>query len=211
MSSKFWPRHERRSTLSRMLKEEGDYILPVRFDDTSVPGMSDTLFYLKAHENSPAELSAKIANRIGKPVFDGKASDVPPPRMTSPLGEAKFDYSSYNGRYVIGSGVAEFETRWSKASDTSIHIYNDPHFNSRSGNRPQRICDSRNNESIFSRLYFTRANSNYRSSCGCYATGMGFMPPSRFSISRTTLEATIAMNYISVMRFKERYGQLQII
>ena len=124
--TKFWPRHERRSALSRMLKEEGDYILPVRFDDTLVPGLPDTLFYLKAHENSPAELSAKIANRIGIPAFDGKASDVPPPRMASPLGEAKFDYSSYNGRYIIGSGVAEFETKWSKASNTSIHIYNDP-------------------------------------------------------------------------------------
>ncbi len=46
--------------------------------------------------------------------------------MTSPLGEVKFDYSSYNGHYIIGSGVAEFETRSSKASNTSIHIYNDP-------------------------------------------------------------------------------------
>ena len=37
-----------------------------------------------------------------------------------------FDYSSHNGRYAIGDGVLEFETRWSKASDTSIHLYNDP-------------------------------------------------------------------------------------
>ena len=124
--TKFWPRHERRSALSRMLKEERDNILPVRFDDTLVPGLPDTMLYLEANEYSPAELSAVIANKIGIPAFDGKASDVPPPRMASPLGEAKFDYSSYNGRYIIGSGVAEFETKWSKASNTSIHIYNDP-------------------------------------------------------------------------------------
>ena len=37
-----------------------------------------------------------------------------------------FDYSSFNGHYVIGSGVLEFETMWTKASDTSIHVYNDP-------------------------------------------------------------------------------------
>ena len=46
--------------------------------------------------------------------------------MTSPVGEVVFDYSSYNGRYVIGSGAAEFETKWSKASNRSIHVYNDP-------------------------------------------------------------------------------------
>lgn len=45
--------------------------------------------------------------------------------MTSLLGEVKFGYSSYNGRDIIGSRVAEFETRESKASNTSIHIYND--------------------------------------------------------------------------------------
>ncbi len=124
--TKVWTRYERRAALSRMVKEEREYILPVRFDSTPLPGLLDTILYLEANKYSPAELAAEIANKIGIPTFDGKASDVPPPRMTSPLGEAKFDYSSYNGRYIIGSGVAEFETKWSKASNTSIHIYNDP-------------------------------------------------------------------------------------
>ena len=46
--------------------------------------------------------------------------------MTSLTGEAVFDYSSHNGRYVIGRGTLEFETDWSKASDMEIYIYNDP-------------------------------------------------------------------------------------
>ena len=37
--SKAWPNHERRSALSRMIKEEDEYILPVRFDGTRVPGL----------------------------------------------------------------------------------------------------------------------------------------------------------------------------
>ncbi len=37
-----------------------------------------------------------------------------------------FDYSNNNGRCSIGSAALLFETAWSKASDTSIHIYNDP-------------------------------------------------------------------------------------
>ncbi len=41
-------------------------------------------------------------------------------------GRAKFDYSNNNGLYMIGEGDLAFETKWSKASDTSIHLYNDP-------------------------------------------------------------------------------------
>ena len=119
-------RHERRSALSRMLKEEKDYILPVRFDDTPVPGLPDTTLYLRASDHSPAELSAVIAQKLGISAFSGKASDVPPPRMTSTVGEVVFDYSNYNGHYVIGSRMAEFETQWSKASNRSIQVYDHP-------------------------------------------------------------------------------------
>jgi nucleoside 2-deoxyribosyltransferase len=41
-------------------------------------------------------------------------------------GVVSFDYSDNNGIFKIGEGAYEFETCWSKASDTSIHILNDP-------------------------------------------------------------------------------------
>ena len=124
--NKPWTRVERKAALSRMIREEAEYVLPVRFDDTAVPGLPDTVQYLRAIKYSPAELAALIAERLGVAPFAGKASDVPPPRMTSPVGEVVFDYSNFNGRYIIGSGTAEFETKWTKASNRSIHIYNDP-------------------------------------------------------------------------------------
>ena len=123
---KAWPRHERRSALSQMIQQESEYILPVRFDDTPVPGLPDDMIYERADKNTPAQLSALIAEKIGVPLLGGKASDVPSPRMSSPLGEVEFDYSSYNGRYSIGSARLEFETKWTKAGNTSIHTYNDP-------------------------------------------------------------------------------------
>ena len=68
-----------------------------------------------------------IVNKLGIRPFDGKASSrVPPPSMTSPTGEVAFDYGSHNGRYVIGSRMLEFETKWTKASNTTIRVYNDP-------------------------------------------------------------------------------------
>ena len=36
-----------------------------------------------------------------------------------------FDYSNNNGSYIIGDGVYQFTTKWSKASNTSIHAYSD--------------------------------------------------------------------------------------
>ena len=123
---KAWTRHERRAAFSRAVKEPGDFLLPVRFDDMPVPGLPESVAYLWANHYSPAELASLIAGKLGVKPFEGKASDAPPPRMTSPFGEVVFNYSNHNGRYVIGRGPLEFETDWSKASNVSIHVYNDP-------------------------------------------------------------------------------------
>lgn len=123
---KAWPRHERRSILSRVVQEKSESVLPVRFDDTPVPGLSNSIRYERADEHTPEELGAMIAEKIGIMPFASKASRVSPPRMASLTGEVEFDYSGYNGRYVIGRGQMEFETCWSKASDRSIYIYHDP-------------------------------------------------------------------------------------
>ena len=122
---KSWPQLERKAALRRMLREDREYVLPVRFDDTPVPGLPPTTIYEKAADYTPATLAALIAEKLGVRPYAGKASDVPPPRMTSLTGEAVFDYSSHNGRYLIGSGQLEFETEWSKADNRSIHLYND--------------------------------------------------------------------------------------
>lgn len=123
---KAWPRHERRAILSRAIQQRDEYVLPVRFDDTPVPSLSDSVSYLRADEHLPAELASMITAKLGVSPFEGKASDVPPPRMTSLVGEVVFDYSNHNGRYVIGRDNLEFETKWSKASDVRIYAINDP-------------------------------------------------------------------------------------
>ena len=40
-------------------------------------------------------------------------------------GTADFDYTNNDGKFVIGNGDYLFETRWSKGSDTRIHLYKD--------------------------------------------------------------------------------------
>ncbi|WP_440412217.1 TIR domain-containing protein [Neorhizobium petrolearium] len=41
-----WPRHELRSAQSRAFKSSVEYVLPVRLDDTPVPGLPETIGYL---------------------------------------------------------------------------------------------------------------------------------------------------------------------
>ena len=98
-----------------MILKQKEYILPVRFDDTPVDGLPGNILHKNATDHSPAEIAAMIAKKLGIQPFDGKASAVPPPRMTSLTGEAVFDYSSHDGCYTIGSGVMEFETEWTKS------------------------------------------------------------------------------------------------
>ena len=124
--AKSWTRHERRLAISRQMKDDAEYILPVRFDDAEVPGLPDTLQYLNADRYTPAQLAVEIARKIGLSPTAGKASDVPPPASSAGSGEVTFDYAAHNGRYVLGTGATLFETAWSKASDTSIHLMNDP-------------------------------------------------------------------------------------
>ena len=123
---KAWHQHERRSLLSCAVESRENYVLPVRFDNTAVLGLPASIRYIRAEDRTPEEVAAMVGEKIGIDCLQGKASDVQPPRMTAPTGEVVFDYSDHNGRYVIGSGTLEFETKWSKASNTSIHVYNDP-------------------------------------------------------------------------------------
>lgn len=52
-----WPRHERRAILTEMTQREGAYLLPVRFDDSAVPGLDEAWHYLEASKFTPTELA----------------------------------------------------------------------------------------------------------------------------------------------------------
>ena len=121
-----WAQHELDSAISRSIREKSEYILPVQFDDSKVLGLPTNIKYLDANSLSPAEIATNICHKIGINLFSTKSSDVPPPNSMDNAGEVFFDYSNNNGRYVIGNASSNFETKWSKASNRSIYILNDP-------------------------------------------------------------------------------------
>lgn len=55
-AKKLWTSHERKSAQARAFKENKEYILPVKLDDTEVPGIRETIGYLDLRTMSIDEL-----------------------------------------------------------------------------------------------------------------------------------------------------------
>lgn len=64
-ADKVWPTHERRSAQSRALKENREYILPAKFDDTKLPGEGDLISFIDLRKTSPEKLAELIEKKLG--------------------------------------------------------------------------------------------------------------------------------------------------
>ncbi len=60
-----WTRLERRSALARALDETNPYVLPVRLDDSEVPGLSPTIGFVDARQIRAPRLAQLIVQRLG--------------------------------------------------------------------------------------------------------------------------------------------------
>jgi hypothetical protein len=60
-----WTNHERKSAQARALKEHEEYVLPVRFDETPIPGLRDTVGYIDLRDTSPQELAELVVEKLG--------------------------------------------------------------------------------------------------------------------------------------------------
>ena len=65
-ADKMWPNLERRSAQARDISGAGDYILPVKFDDTEIPGLLPTVYYQDARKKSPEQIAGLFAQKIGQ-------------------------------------------------------------------------------------------------------------------------------------------------
>ena len=63
---KAWPNHERQHAQERALVANEEYILPARFDDTEVPGMTTTVGYQDLRRTAPDELVKLVIAKLGR-------------------------------------------------------------------------------------------------------------------------------------------------
>jgi TIR domain len=64
---KVWTTHERKSAQARALRENEEYILPVRFDDTEIPGIRSTVGYIDARQTTAEQLVDLVLQKVGQP------------------------------------------------------------------------------------------------------------------------------------------------
>ncbi len=62
---KNWTNHELQSAQSRALRQRSEYILPIRLDDSSLPGIPDTVAYMDAAEMRPTEIAELLITKFG--------------------------------------------------------------------------------------------------------------------------------------------------
>jgi hypothetical protein len=55
-AAKMWPKFERQTIIARQV-ESGEYVLPVRFDKTDIPGLNPNIVYQDASELTPKQLA----------------------------------------------------------------------------------------------------------------------------------------------------------
>ena len=89
------------------------------FDETHEKFIKEQIEkYMEEHDSTDADIAGLFVGESTKKSIDGYLSE-------QKNGTFTFDYSNNNGEYTIGLGDYSFVTKWSKASDTSIHAYTD--------------------------------------------------------------------------------------
>lgn len=63
-AEKLWTNHERKNAQARAFQENKEYILPVRFDETEIPGLLPTIGYLDLRKLKPEELGDLIIEKL---------------------------------------------------------------------------------------------------------------------------------------------------
>lgn len=72
---KNWTNHERQSIQERALLQRSPYLLPVRLDDTEVPGLPTTIGHLDARRTGPVGIAREVLRTLAPPT--GYAGGVP--------------------------------------------------------------------------------------------------------------------------------------
>lgn len=65
-ANKVWTTHEKQSALTKAILEKEEYILPVRFDDTEIPGIRPTIGYVDISKKDSEQLGEMILKKLGR-------------------------------------------------------------------------------------------------------------------------------------------------
>lgn len=72
---KNWTKHELRHAQARSFSNDREYILPLRIDDTVLPGLAPTIGYLDLRTTKIVQVAALLLEKLGR-AADGLAEDL---------------------------------------------------------------------------------------------------------------------------------------
>lgn len=76
-AKKLWTNLERESAQERAFRENSEYILPARFDDTKIPGLLTTVGYIDLRKKTPYELCELIGEKLQKAIIKKENLNLP--------------------------------------------------------------------------------------------------------------------------------------
>ena len=79
-ADKVWTSLERKNAQARALSQKGEYILPVRFDETEIPGLPGTTAYLRFQDHGVEGVCAALLQKLG----NGLGAAVPQESVLAP-------------------------------------------------------------------------------------------------------------------------------
>jgi hypothetical protein len=66
-AQKAWPRQEFKAALARAIQENQEYILPIRLDQTEIPGLLPSIVYVDYRSTSPGKIVELILEKLDHP------------------------------------------------------------------------------------------------------------------------------------------------
>ena len=78
-AQKLWTNHERKNAQARAFEENREYILPVRLDDTEIPGIPKTIGFLDARLMTIEQIYEILVKKLSDPTSQSILTNISPP------------------------------------------------------------------------------------------------------------------------------------
>jgi len=95
-AKKNWTTHERKNAQARAFRENQEYILPIRLDDTEIPGIPETVGYIDLNKTSISEVVDLIKTKLGKQTATVGSFESQATFPSIPLPEKKPKFTQLN-------------------------------------------------------------------------------------------------------------------
>lgn len=112
-ANKAWTNHERESAQARAFQQHEEYILPVKLDDTEIPGIRPTTGYLDGTKKTPNEICSAILKKLSKPAVIKQKKEEDDDEIYIP--KIRREITDLEKRKFLKSSFAEVKAFFEKA------------------------------------------------------------------------------------------------